>query len=179
MCLITVVLHCRSHRRVDDTPRFTPTHKYNVWEDDRRSTGATPRFSKGKSKNLTGILHHFTYRKFSKMMKLCMLCSMPQLSVGIKCKIIFGLITDCHLQYIRDRPPERQFAQSQSPVGKVRVFYDGLYSGPRPIVRRPISAYPRVNFNPGFFFLCSKAFSRKIFSVIFRTSNHQLVDKKN
>lgn len=38
----------RSHRRVDDTPHFTPTHKYNVWEDDRRSTGATPRFSKGK-----------------------------------------------------------------------------------------------------------------------------------
>lgn len=38
----------RSHRKVDDTPRFTPTHKYNVWEDDRRSTGATPRFSKGK-----------------------------------------------------------------------------------------------------------------------------------
>ena len=38
----------RSHRQVDDTPRFTPTHKYNVWEDDRRSTGATPRFSKGK-----------------------------------------------------------------------------------------------------------------------------------
>ena len=108
LCLITVVLHCRSHRRVDDTPRFTPTHKYNVWEDDRRSTGATPRFSKGKRKNLTGVLHHFTYRKFSKMMKLCMLCLVSQLSVGIKCKIIFGLSTDCHLQYITDRLPERQ-----------------------------------------------------------------------
>ena len=37
----------------------------------------------------------------------------------------------------------------------------------------------RLALNPGFFFLCSKAFSRIIFSVIFRTSNHQLVDKKN
>ena len=30
----------------------------------------------------------------------------------------------------------------------------------------------------GFFFLCAKAFSRIIFSVIFRASNHQLVDKR-
>ena len=29
------------------------------------------------------------------------------------------------------------------------------------------------------YFLCSKAFSQIIFSVIFRASNHQLVDKKN
>ena len=37
----------------------------------------------------------------------------------------------------------------------------------------------RLALNPGFFFLCSKAFSPIIFSVIFRASNHQLVDKKN
>ena len=55
----------------------------------------------------------------------------------------------------------------------------GCILGPGPVVRRPISAYPRVKFNPGFFFLCSKAFSQIIFSVIFRASNHQLVDKKN
>ena len=36
-----------------------------------------------------------------------------------------------------------------------------------------------VKFNPDFLFLCSKAFSWIIFSVIFRASNHQLVDKKN
>ena len=40
----------RSQNRADETPRFTPTHKYNAWADDRRSTGATPRFSKGKRK---------------------------------------------------------------------------------------------------------------------------------
>ena len=38
----------------------------------------------------------------------------------------------------------------------------------------------RLALNPGFFFLCSKAFSGIIFfSDIFRASNHQLVDKKN
>ena len=36
-----------------------------------------------------------------------------------------------------------------------------------------------VKFNPGFLFLCSKAFPLIISSVIFRASNHQLVDKKN
>ena len=30
----------------------------------------------------------------------------------------------------------------------------------------------RLALNPGFFFLCSKAFSRLIFSVIFRAFNH-------
>ena len=34
-------------------------------------------------------------------------------------------------------------------------------------------------FSPAFFFLCSKAFSRTVFSVIFRASNHQREDKKN
>ena len=37
----------------------------------------------------------------------------------------------------------------------------------------------RLGFKLGFFFLCSKAFCRIIFSVIVRASNHQLVDKKN
>ena len=43
----------------------------------------------------------------------------------------------------------------------------------------------RLALNPGlnltlvFFFLCSKAFSRIIFSLIFTAPNHQLVDKKN
>ena len=37
----------------------------------------------------------------------------------------------------------------------------------------------RLTLNPGFLFWRSKAFSGVIFSVIFRASNHQLVDKKN
>ena len=47
------------------------------------------------------------------------------------------------------------------------------------VVRRPISAYPGLNFNPGLFFFSSKPFSRAIFSIIFRVANHQIVDKKN
>ena len=41
-----------------------------------------------------------------------------------------------------------------------------------PVVQRPISAYPGLNLTP-------VSFSRIILSVIFRASNHQLVDKKN
>ena len=48
-----------------------------------------------------------------------------------------------------------------------------------PVVRRPIRANQGLNFNPGLFFFCSKEFSRIIFAIFFRPSNHQTVDKKN
>ena len=48
-----------------------------------------------------------------------------------------------------------------------------------PVVQRPISANPGLNFNPGLFFFSSKAFSRTIFSILFRVANHQIVDKRN
>ena len=48
-----------------------------------------------------------------------------------------------------------------------------------PVVRRPISTNPGLNFNLGFFFFCSKAFYRIIFSILFRASNHQIAGKKN
>ena len=47
------------------------------------------------------------------------------------------------------------------------------------VVRRPVSANPGLNFNPGLFFFSSKAFSRKIFPILFRLFNHKIVDKKN
>ena len=47
------------------------------------------------------------------------------------------------------------------------------------VVRRPVSANPGLNFNPGLFFFSSKAFSRKIFSILFRVFNHQIVDQNN
>ena len=47
------------------------------------------------------------------------------------------------------------------------------------VVRRPVSANPRLNFNPGLFFFSSKAFSQKNFSILFRVGNNQVVDKKN
>ena len=48
-----------------------------------------------------------------------------------------------------------------------------------PVVWRPISANPRLDFNPALFFFLSKALSRIIFSILFRVSNHQIVDKKS
>ena len=47
------------------------------------------------------------------------------------------------------------------------------------VVRRPVKANPGLNFKPAFFFFSSKAFSRKIFSILFRVANHQIVHKKN
>ena len=48
-----------------------------------------------------------------------------------------------------------------------------------PAVRRPIGANPGLDLNPDFCFFLSKAFSRTIFSILFRVSYHQIVDKKN
>ena len=47
------------------------------------------------------------------------------------------------------------------------------------VVRRLVSANPGLNFNPGLFFFSSKAFSLKIFCILFRVANRQIVDKKN
>ena len=49
--------------------------------------------------------------------------------------------------------------------------------GQRPEHQGPVVRKPGLSLNPGFFFSCSKAFSRIIFSAIFRASNHQLVDR--
>ena len=48
-----------------------------------------------------------------------------------------------------------------------------------PVVRRPISANPGLNFNAGLFFFSSKAFFPTIISILFRVANHQIVYKKN
>ena len=48
-----------------------------------------------------------------------------------------------------------------------------------PVVRKPISANPGLNFSPGFYFFCSKFFLRVIFSIPLRLSNHQIVDKND
>ena len=37
----------------------------------------------------------------------------------------------------------------------------------------------QVKSKPGLFFFASKAFSRKIFPILFRVPNHQIVDKNN
>ena len=47
-----------------------------------------------------------------------------------------------------------------------------------PVVRRPISANPGLDFNLFFFSFLLKAFCRIIFSVLFKVSNHQIVAKR-
>ena len=47
-----------------------------------------------------------------------------------------------------------------------------------PVVRRLISAIPGLNFNLGLFFFSSKAFSRTIFSILFRVANPKLLTKR-
>ena len=54
-----------------------------------------------------------------------------------------------------------------------------IYTPVGPAVRRPIGANPGLDFNPDFCFFLSKAFSRTIFSILFRVSYHQIVGKKN
>ena len=48
-----------------------------------------------------------------------------------------------------------------------------------PVVWKPISANPGLNFNLGFFFSSSKALPLIIFYIVFRVSNHQIVGKEN
>ena len=47
-----------------------------------------------------------------------------------------------------------------------------------PLFERLLAASPQLNFNPGFFFFSSKALSRKVFSILFRVSYHQIVGKE-
>ena len=65
----------------------------------------------------------------------------------------------------------------------ILIRFNGIYTiswvyQQGPVVRTLVSANPGLNFNLGFFFL-SKAFSRTIFFILFRVSNHQIVGKEN
>ena len=57
---------------------------------------------------------------------------------------------------------------SHSPLSRVQT----PLSPEGPVVWRPISANPGLNFYPCFFSFRSKAFFRTIFSILFRASNH-------
>ena len=48
-----------------------------------------------------------------------------------------------------------------------------------PVVQTSVRANPGLNFNPGFFFLLSKALSGILFSILYGVSNHQIVGKEN
>ena len=46
-----------------------------------------------------------------------------------------------------------------------------------PVVQRPISPNPGLNFNPGLFISFFKSLFGKIFTILFRTSNDQIASK--
>ena len=48
-----------------------------------------------------------------------------------------------------------------------------------PVVRKPISDNPGLNFNGCFFFFCSKAFYQIILTILFGAPYHPIVGKKN
>ena len=48
-----------------------------------------------------------------------------------------------------------------------------------PVVQRPISNNPGLRFNLGFFVSFFKSLFQTIFSILFCTSKHQIVEKKN
>ena len=48
-----------------------------------------------------------------------------------------------------------------------------------PVVRRLISANPRLNFNLDFFIPLFKCFVGIVFLVLYRASNNHILDKKN
>ena len=75
------------------------------------------------------------------------------------------------------KPYRRALDNNHVVIFFVSLQYGRTHLGP--VVRRPISANLGLNFDPGFFFFCSKAFSPIIFSIIFRASNYQTVDKTN
>ena len=47
-----------------------------------------------------------------------------------------------------------------------------------PVVQRPISASPGLNFNAGFYISFFQSLLEKIFPILFRTSNDQIASKK-
>ena len=92
--------------------------------------------------------------------------------------------TNLLLVYRHNKPIRGCFIKASAVwVGKFGGFLCGRparVTSVGPNVRRRISAInPGLNFNPSFFFFCSKAFSRTIFSLLFRTSSHQIAGKKN
>ena len=72
-----------------------------------------------------------------------------------------------------------QRRQTFKVLHKLAILERINFSNQGPVVQRPISANPGLNFNLGFFFFCSEAFSRIIFSILFRASTYQILRKKN
>ena len=90
------------------------------------------------------------------------------------------------LTWITEKELEREINDKEDKISletSMNNFSSGvkmrIVSGQGSVVQRPISANLSLNFNAGFFFFYSKAFSRVMFSVHLTSSNHHNVDKTN
>ena len=83
------------------------------------------------------------------------------------------------LTFIEKRPEMNSGGSRPSGWVSERERYLSKKTTLGPVVLRLVNANPGLDFKSGFFFFSSKAFSRTIFFILFRVSNHQIVDKKN
>ena len=77
------------------------------------------------------------------------------------------------------RSKENSKRISGNSLSLLKAMNKGVAAASQTLLTRAQLFEGRLALNPGFFFWRSKAFSRIIFSVIFRASIFQLVDKKN
>ena len=145
--------------------RFSSTHRFSQLEPKQRFEISThPNWYLPKKKTLTSsylkcvcLIYRFSTEKrpFSEPPKWA--------EAGAKARggliIPLGQSVSNH---VVQAPKRINWAR-----GPGKTQYRAGHQGP--VVRRPISAWPRVRFNPGFFFFCSKTFSWIIFSVIFKS----------
>ena len=116
----------------------------------------------------------------------CVTLCYPMFACVPLCYPVFCCITLCDpvLHCVPLCPPVLPLLACDTPCYLVLLCVI-LFSLCSPVFSRAQLFESRLALNPGlnltqvFFLLCSKAFSRIIFSAIFRASNHQLVDKKN
>ena len=103
----------------------------------------------------------------SKKDKLKVTTSGPKIIVGIVFVFVFAFFFfSCDELDVNEREQWLLFLA-------LGLKFD-VQPGPRPGL---ISANPGLNLNQGFFFLCSKAFYRRIFSILFRALHYQVVTK--
>ena len=74
-----------------------------------------------------------------------------------------------------------QTRETQNNFPGAKSYWHGTFEkrAPGASCSKARNVNPGLNFNPTFFFFCSKAFSRIILPIHFIASNHQIEDKKN
>ena len=97
------------------------------------------------------------------------------LHLGLKMYVILPIKT-IYLKIYSCLCNEHIFTPHRSIGGRRFSWVEEIVLGP--VVQRPISPNPGLNFNPAFFISLFKSLFGKIFTILFRTSNDQIASKK-